>query len=448
MRKKILSLILCITVLLSVASLAGCGESKSADVYFLNFKPESADVYKEIAQKYEEETGVSVKVSTAAANMYEQTLKSEIAKSSAPTIFQINGPIGYQSWKDYCLNIENSEFASHLSDKTLAIRDDDGNGIYGVPYVVEGYGIIYNNAIMEKYFALPNRATNINSADEIKNFDTLRAVVEDMTAKKQELGIEGVFASTSLSSGEDWRWQTHLLNVPLYYELRDSEDYADPTIAGLNAKEIAFRYANNYRNLFDLYTTNSITEKGVLGAKSTSDSMAEFALGKVAMVQNGNWAWSQIADVRGNTVKEDDIKFMPLYTGVDGEENQGLCIGTENYLAINKNATQEQQKLSLDFLNWLFSSDTGKDYVTNKLDFITPFDTFSNDELPSDPLAREVVRYMNDDNVQTVPWIFTAFPSDVFKNRVGAALLEYVQDTKAWEDVESTVKSVWKSERA
>ena len=448
MRKKILSLILCITVLLSVASLAGCGESKSADVYFLNFKPESADVYKEIAQKYEEETGVSVKVSTAAANMYEQTLKSEIAKSSAPTIFQINGPIGYQSWKDYCLNIENSEFASHLSDKTLAIRDDDGNGIYGVPYVVEGYGIIYNNAIMEKYFALPNRATNINSADEIKNFDTLRAVVEDMTAKKQELGIEGVFASTSLSSGEDWRWQTHLLNVPLYYELRDSEDYADPTIAGLNAKEIAFRYANNYRNLFDLYTTNSITEKGVLGAKSTSDSMAEFALGKVAMVQNGNWAWSQIADVSGNTVKEDDIKFMPLYTGIDGEENQGLCIGTENYLAINKNATQEQQKLSLDFLNWLFSSDTGKDYVTNKLDFITPFDTFSNDELPSDPLAREVVRYMNDDNVQTVPWIFTAFPSDVFKNRVGAALLEYVQGTKAWEDVESTVKSVWKSERA
>ena len=101
--------------------------------------------------------------------------------------------------------------------------------------------------------------------------------------------------------------------------------------------------------------------------------MAEFALGKVAMVQNGNWAWSQIADVSGNTVKEDDIKFMPLYTGIDGEENQGLCIGTENYLAINKNATQEQQKLSLDFLNWLFSSDTGKDYVTNKLDFITPF---------------------------------------------------------------------------
>lgn len=447
MSKKILSLMLCMSLLLSVMSLAGCGDRGSADVYFLNFKPESADVYTEIAKKYEEETGVSVKVVTAAANTYEQTLKSEIAKSSAPTIFQVNGPIGYQSWKDYCLNIENSNFAKLLSDDTLAIRDESGNGIYAVPYVVEGYGIIYNDAIMQKYFKLSDRATAINSADEIKNFDTLKAVVEDMTAHKSELQIDGVFASTSLSSGEDWRWQTHLLNVPLYYELSANDDYADPTIAGLNAKEVAFRYATNYRNLFDLYINNSLTEKGILGSKSTSDSMAEFALGKVAMVQNGNWAWSQIADVKGNTVNKNDIKFLPLYMGIDGEEKQGLCVGTENYLAINKNATADQQQKSLDFLYWLFSSDTGKDYVTNKLGFVTPFNSFTEQELPSDPLAREVVRYMNDESKQTVPWIFTSFPSDVFKTEVGGALLEYVQGNREWTDVENTVKSMWKSER-
>ncbi len=444
MSKKVIALILSFIFLIL---LTGCAQRTNADVYFLNFKPESADVYKEIAQKYEEETGVSVKVVTAAANTYEQTLKSEIAKSSAPTIFQVNGPIGYESWKDYCLNIENSQFAKLLSDDTLAIRDKNGNGIYAVPYVVEGYGIIYNDSIMKKYFTLSNRATNIDSAEQINNFDTLKAVVEDMTAKKSELGIDGVFASTSLSSGEDWRWQTHLLNVPLYYEFRDSEDYTDPTIAGLNAKEVAFRYSKNYQNLFDLYINNSITEKGILGSKSTSDSMAEFALGRVAMVQNGNWAWSQIKDVKGNTVKQEDIKFLPLYTGIEGEEKQGLCIGTENYLAINKNATEDQQKKSLDFLYWLFSSKTGKDYVTNRLDFITPFNSFTEQELPSDPLAREVVRYMNDNTTQTVPWIFTSFPSDVFKTEVGGALLEYVQGNKTYEDVENTVKSMWKSER-
>ena len=442
--KKLLSLLL--SMLCIIALFTACSEKSSAEVYFLNFKPESADVYKEIAQKYEQETGVKVKVVTAAANTYEQTLKSEIAKSSAPTIFQVNGPIGYESWKDYCLNIEDTDFAKLLSDQSLAIKGSD-DGVYAVPYVVEGYGIIYNNAIMKKYFALSNRATSITSADQIKNYQTLKAVVEDMTAHKDELGIKGVFASTSLSSGEDWRWQTHLLNVPLYYEFRASEDYNDPTIAGLNAKEIAFRYSDNYRNLFDLYTNNSISEKGILGSKSTSDSMAEFALGQVAMVQNGNWAWSQIKDVKGNTVKEDDIKFLPLYTGINGEEKQGLCIGTENYFAINKNANKESQQKSLDFLNWLFTSKTGKDYVTNKLDFITPFNSFTEQELPSDPLAREVVRYMNDDTLETVPWIFTSFPSDVFKTEVGGSLLEYVQGNKKFEDVEQKVKSMWKSER-
>ncbi len=443
--KKFLALFLCAICILSLFT--GCGERSRADIYFLNFKPESASVYKELAQKYEEETGVAVKVVTAAANTYEQTLKSEIAKSNAPTIFQVNGPIGYQSWKDYCLNIENSDFAKLLTDDSLAIRDAGGNGIYAVPYVVEGYGIIYNDAIMKKYFALNDKKVDIDNADQITNFETLKAVVEDMTAKKSVLGIDGVFASTSLASGEDWRWQTHLLNVPLYYELRDSEDYDDPTLAGLNAKEIAFRYSKNFRNLFDLYINNSITEKGILGSKSTSDSMAEFALSRVAMVQNGNWAWSQIKDVKGNTVKEEDIKFLPLYTGVAGEENQGLCIGTENYLAINKNADKDAQKKSLDFLYWLFSSKTGKDYVTNKLDFITPFNSFTEQELPSDPLAREVVRYMNDSTKQTIPWIFTSFPSDVFKTEVGGALLEYVQGNKSYEDVDETVKSKWKSER-
>ncbi len=445
MRNKIIAILLSLLSVSNVLLLAGCGKEKSASVYFLNFKPESAKVYEEVAKSYEEEKGVKVKVVTAAANSYEQTLKSEIAKSGAPTIFQINGPIGYESWKDYCLDIKDSKLYSYLSDKSLAIKE--GDGVYGIPYVVEGYGIVYNEEILEKYFNLKNRKATVNSVSEIRNFQTLKSVVEDMTAHKKELGIEGVFASTSLSSGEDWRWQTHLLNVPLYYEFKGIEGFSDPTLAGLDAKEIAFKYADNFRNIFDLYTNNSISEKTLLGSKSVADSMAEFALGKVAMVQNGNWAWSQIAEVSGNKVDEDDIKFLPIYTGIEGEEKQGLCIGTENYLAINKNASQESQKASLDFLDWLFSSETGKEYVVDELDFITPFNTFGEDEQPEDPLAREVIRYMNSGDFTTIPWIFTSFPSDTYKTEVGSALLDYVQGSKKWGDVSKVIKDTWKSER-
>lgn len=441
--KKIVST--CLVAGMGLSILTGCQAESKNEIYFLNFKPEIAEIYDQIAKDYEAETGVKVKVVTAASGTYEQTLKSEVAKSNAPTIFQINGPVGYQNWADYCADLKDTKLYSYLSDKSLAVSS--GDGVYGIPYVVEGYGIIYNNAIMEKYFALSDKAVDVSSVDEINNFDTLKAVVDDMTAHKQELGIEGVFASTSLNSGEQWRWQTHLANVPFYYEFAENTSFDNSILAGLNTPEIDFKYSDNFKNIFDLYINNSITEPGMLGSKSVDDSMAEFALGKVAMVQNGNWAWSQISGVEGNTVTEDDIKYLPIYTGVNGEETQGLCIGTENYFAINSKVSEEKQEMSVAFLEWIFSSEKGKSYVTNDLGFIAPFTTFEEDEKPADPLAKEVLGWMEKD-VTSVPWTFAAFPSENFKNDFGAALLEYAQGQRNWDDVTTTVKDSWKTEAA
>ena len=435
----------CLVAGMFLSMMTGCQSTSKKEIYFLNFKPEIAEIYDKIAKDYEAETGVKVKVVTAASGTYEQTLKSEVAKSEAPTIFQINGPVGYQNWTDYCADLKDTKLYSYLSDKSLAVTS--GEGVYGIPYVVEGYGIIYNNAIMEKYFALPDKAVNVSSMDEINNFDTLKAVAEDMTAHKQALGIEGVFASTSLNSGEQWRWQTHLANVPFYYEFAENTAFDNSILAGLAATEIDFKYSDNFKNIFDLYINNSCTEPGMLGSKSVDDSMAEFALGKVAMVQNGNWAWSQISGVEGNTVTENDIKYLPIYTGVNGEEGQGLCIGTENYFAVNSKVSQEKQEMSIAFLEWLFSSETGKAYVTNELGFIAPFTTFNDDEKPADPLAKEVLSWMEKD-VTSVPWTFAAFPSENFKNDFGDALLEYAQGQKGWDDVTAIVKDSWKTEAA
>ncbi|MBR5262944.1 MAG: ABC transporter substrate-binding protein [Clostridia bacterium] len=447
--KKLTAALLCLAVVLT---LVACGKNdmkpdtntaKAGTVYFLNFKPEVADIYKEIAQKYKEETGVEVKVVTAASNTYETTLKSEIAKADAPTIFQINGPVGYKAWASYCEDLSDTKLYSYLTDKDLAVKNK--NGVYGIPYVVEGYGIIYNDAIMRRYFELDDKAVSISKASDIKSFETLKAVVEDMTKHKKELGIDGVFASTSMSSGEQWRWTNHLASVPVYYEMKSESD--DSTIVStLDKKEISFVNSKNFRNIFDLYLNNSVTQKGLLSGKSVDNAMAEFALGKAAMVQNGNWAWEQISSVSGNTVKADDIRYLPVYTGIEGEEKQGLCIGTENYLAINKNASEEDKKASIEFLEWLFSSKTGKDYVVNKLNFIAPFNTFGEDEMPDDPLAKEILSWMKKD-VNNLEWTFNSFPGQQFKDDFGNALLEYVQGSKDWSHVEKTFRTSWKNER-
>ncbi len=227
------------------------------ELYYLNFKPEVAEVYGKIAEAYKAETGNTLNVVTAAAGTYEQTLKSEIAKSDPPVLFQINGPIGYQAWKDYTADLKDTDLYKHLADKNLAVTDN--GGVYGIPYVVEGYGIILNKAIFDKYFAMDG--AKVKSLEEINNFATLKAVVEDMTANKDALGIKGVFCSTSLKPGEDWRWQTHLMDVPVFYEWRDN----NIDLASDATKNFQFQYSDNYKNIFDLYINNSTTSPKLLG---------------------------------------------------------------------------------------------------------------------------------------------------------------------------------------
>ena len=419
------------------------GSSSTGSVYFLNFKPEVATVYDSIVADYKKEKGVDVKVVTAASGTYEATLTSEIAKSAPPTIFQINGPVGYANWKDYTADLTNSDLYKHLSDKSLAISDN--GGVYGVPYVVEGYGIIYNEAIMDKYFALADKAVSITTTEDINSFALLKQVVEDMTAHKDTLGIQGVFSSTSLKPGEDWRWQTHLADVPFYYEFQDNKvDLTQGTPA-----EVTFKYSKNMQQLFDLYLNNSTTDKTQLGAKTVDESMAEFALGQSAMVQNGNWGWGQVNDVKGNTVDANDVRFLPLYIGAPNEAKQGINIGTENYFSINSKVSQADQQASLDFLYWLFSSDTGKKYVTNDLGFIAPFDTFKAGEGPTDPLAQNVLEWMADTSVTAVSWNpFQVFPSQDWKASFGADLLSYAQGKMDWDKVTSDVISSWKTQAA
>lgn len=415
--------------------------SANVTVRYLNFKPEVADIYKEIADEYEKETGVKVIVETAANNEYESTLTAKMSTKNAPTLFQINGPKGLANWKDYCADLSDSELYKHLKDKSLAVTSSNGK-VYGIPYVVEGYGIIYNKEITDKYFALDNKSTDFKSMEDINSFSKLKELAEDMQKNKEALGIEGVFASTSLKNGENWRFQTHLANVPLFYEFTKNK----VDLTSNDTSKITFEYADNFKNIFDLYLNNSTVDKGKTGTKTVSDSMAEFALEKCAMVQNGNWAWSQISKVSGNKVKEDNIKFLPIYTGIEGEESQGLCIGTENYFAVNSKASKEEKQAAKDFIYWLYSSEQGKKFVSEKLGFISPFDTFNDTEVPSDPLAKEVKNWMDKQSVTTIPWYFTVFPSQTFKDNFGSSLLKYAQGNKTFDEVKADAIADWEKE--
>lgn len=419
---------------MSLTGLAACGGSSADDgkgkVYFLNFKPEAADQWVALAKKYTDKTGVQVKVQTAASGTYEQTLKSELAKSDAPTIFQVNGPVGYQNWKGYTADLKDTGIYNELNNKDSALKD--GDKVVGVPYVVEYYGIIYNKDLLKKYTELPG--AKIKDVKEIDSFDKLKEVADDMQAKKDQLGIKGAFTSAGFDSSSDWRFKTHLANIPLSYEFKEDGVTTQPeTIKGT--------YLPNFKNIFDLYLKDSTTAPSQLSSKTGDDANSEFALGEAAFYQNGTWAWT---DLQKAGMKPDQVGMLPIYIGAKGEENQGLATGSENYLCINAKASEADQKASKDFLNWVVTSDEGIKALSEDMGFTTPFKTF--DKVKSDnPLVEEAVEDSNSGKEQ-VAWNFTMMPSEEWQNQLGQAMLAYAQGTGSWDDVRKAFVDNWKTE--
>ena len=441
-KKKIIAMLLCTAMVGGMV--AGCGSTGSSDegsksakgdakgkVYYLNFKPEQADQWVDLAEKYTEETGVQVDVQTAASGTYESQLKSEMAKDEAPTLFQVNGPVGLATWKDYCYDLSDSAIYKDLQSDDYALKD--GDEVKGIAYVIETYGLIYNKALLNKYFELPD--AEITSIDDLNNFDALKKVADGIQAHKDDLGVEGAFTSAGMDSSSDWRFKTHLANLPIYYEYKDEGISSTDAIKGT--------YLDNYKQIWDLYLKDSTCDPSMISSKTGDDAASEFALGEAVFYQNGTWAYN---DIKDNEVADEDLGMLPIYSGVDGEEDQGLCTGSENYWCVNKNASEEDIQATLDFLQWVVESDEGRDAIANEMGFVTPFTTF-DEYLPANPLVEANGEYTKAGKTP-VSWNFTTMPSEQWKNDLGSALLEYAQGTGQWDAVQKAFVDGWATEYA
>ncbi len=335
--KKILALILCLAM---VFALAACGEKPAAEtkgeengaaagsVYWLNFKPESDEVLQKVAELYTSKTGVPVKVVTAASGTYSQTLTSEMDKSSAPTLFVVGTQAGVKDWADYALDLTGTPIAQELNTDAYNLYDENGK-LVSIGYCYECYGIIVNPDLLEKAG---------HSLDEIKNFETLKAVAEDIHARAEELGFDA-FSSSDMDPSSSWRFTGHMANLEYFYEERDAGGWTEcpATLTGA--------YMDNFKNLYDLCINNSLTDPKDL-ATGGHDAENEFKTGKAVFFVNGSWEYGAVSEAVPNAT------MIPYYCGVEGEEKAGLNCGTENCWAINGKASEADQKATMDFLVW------------------------------------------------------------------------------------------------
>ena len=420
MKKRVWALLL--VCVLAIASMTGCGAKDEGSVYYLNFKPEQDQQWQDLAKVYTEKTGVPVTVVTAASGEYETTLQAEIEKEEAPTLFQVNGPVGLANWKDYCYDLSGSAIYNELTSDAFALKE--GNEVLGVAYVIESYGIITNKTLLAKAGY---------SVEDIKSFADLKKVAEDITARSAELGFSA-FSSAGMDGSSDWRFKTHLANLPIYFEYQ-----AD----GIGTtKAIKGTYLDNYRAIFDLYINNSTCDPAELSAKTGDDSRNEFLAGKAVFFQNGSWEYGSLTAAGAFT--DNDLAMIPIYVGVGDEAKQGLCTGTENYWCVNKDASEADIEATLAFLEWVATSEEGTKSMANDMGFVTPF----KKAVDSPNLFVKQDKAYTAEGKTPVSWNFPTMPSEEWKNKVGSALTAYAanQTDDNWKAVVTAFVDGWASE--
>ena len=283
-----------------------------------------------LAKTYTEKTGVRVRIITAASGTYMQTLIAEMDKSAPPTLFVLGGDADVRTWRSYTLDLTDSPIVRELTTDAYNLYDEDGH-LAAVGYCYECFGIIVNPNLVEAAG---------HSMEEITDFGSLRAVVEDIHSRADVLGFDA-FTSSDMDSSSSWRFTGHMANLEYFYEEREAGvpwTSCPPSITG--------RYMDCYRNLFDLCILNSTVAPNTL-ATGGHDAQHEFTSGKAAFYVNGSWEYNAVS------AAVPDAVMIPYYCGAEGEEMAGLNCGTGNHWAVNAAVSEADQKATMDFLLWL-----------------------------------------------------------------------------------------------
>ena len=447
--KKFLALLL---ALVMVFALAACGEADApasdapaseapasdapaseapadgaaGSVYYLNFKPEADAAWQELAALYTEQTGVPVKVVTAASGEYSSTLTAEMDKSDMPTLFQCGNQAGLDTWGDYCYDLTDSAVYKEMTTDDFNLFGENGE-VYCIGYCYEAFGIIVNTALLaEAGYEL----------SDITNFESLKSVAEDITARHAtgELPF-AAFSSAGLDSSSSWRFSGHLANMPLFYEFRDDGVTSQPAA-------ITGAYLDNFKQIWDLYVANSDTAPAQLTTATSDQSKAEFGEGKAVFYQNGSWEYDSL--VKDFGMDPANLAMIPIYCGVEGEEDAGLCCGTENCWAVNSKASEDDIQATLDFMYWVVTSDEGTTMMAEQFGPIP----FKNAKESSNVFFNNANEYIAEGKY-TVTWAFNYTPNvDSWRAAVVAALTQYTVGGGSWDDVVTAFVQGWATQYA
>ncbi len=431
--KKLTALTCLLT--LSASMFTGCGGNTNASaadspvtVDIFQFKVEVKDALNKAVKEYEaEHKNVTINVQTVGGGQdYGAALKAKFASGQEPAIYNIGGPQDVKDWSNKLQDLSDQPWVSSAYSATLeAVKS--GTKLYGMPFDLEGYGFVYNKLIFQKAGISP---------DSIKTFSDLQNAVKTLDSKKSSLGIDAVFA---LPGKENWVTGLHLSNVAFANEFKDA-------VEAFNAKTIDFKYNDGIKKLLDLQINYGYkpdgTNKSIDSVDYSTSVEKLFSLGKVAIIQQGNWIAGTVKGIDTNIWSNMGLLPMPI----DGTPEGSIPVGIPMYWAVNSSKDTATKKAAEDFLNWLYTSDKGKKLIIKDFGFVPALKGYDSEDLqPSDPLSKDILKYSNDN--KTIPWVFMGYPTGWGQDKLGADIQKYISGDLTWDKLVQNAKDNWADSR-
>lgn len=413
---------------MSVALMAGCSgstekntndnsEDGGVTISLLNTKSELVDQFDQLADKYEEQTGVHIDVQFT-SDVVSTHLSEKYASGSPYTIMMVDRTDVY-AFQQYLLDLSDQEWVA------------DGGSEYGVnidgktysfPLLIEAVGLLYNAQAIEDVTGEEFNWKDYNTPEKFQ------ALLDELVAG----GMESPVAVNK----DDWSLANHFFGQ-LYDQQGNSEEGSQGYVDSLMSGSVDLANDDRFNSLMDSFDTMlkyNINSADPLAADYDMNN-EYFASGDVAFWFNGSW----VTDVYSTT---DKIGIMPLpQSDTDGEVNDRLIAGASKTFVIDKEySTEEQQKAAEDFLNWLVYDENGQSFMVDDCGIIPAFSNI--DKEVTTPIGVATQQFISDG--QTEYW-YQAIPGD-HGTEVGASLQKYMSGNIDREGLASEVETYWSSQ--
>ena len=382
-----------------------------------------AEQFAQLAAAYSEETGVQLPVETLPAEDYGARLKELVKSGDAPLLFLVHGELERMAVADACAPLEPLAVTAHLDDPALALAD--GSHTYALPLRYETFGLLYNRAVLQRYFELSDRATAYTSMEEINSEAALRALAEDLDARKAELGIEAVFSSAPLKEGELHTWHTQLF----------ADAAADDQTRGVETHaQTALDKSDAFGAFLPFWFKHAVTSDA---AADEAQARAEFASGRSAMMFSSDRTAAALFSAEGSRLKAEEIGLLPVHLGAESAQPRGIAAGADLYLCLHAGAAELQQKNAERFLNWLMTSENGRRRFIETFGALLPYDDQAGGDLPEDPVLRETAKQLRRTDAPPTHTDADLVHNGVFSTllRGTAAMLQ--SGARAWDDLKA-----------